>query len=96
MDIGSNKPTPEEIAATRHHMVDICEPKQTLSAGEFVLLVTPVIYDILDRGGIPILVGGSTMWLQWLVHGTPDAPKPSPFALEESERMIGHLQLQVG
>lgn len=92
MDIGSNKPTAEEMADTPHHMVDICDPKETLSAADFVNMITPIIYDVLERGKLPIIVGGSTMWLQWLVHGIPDAPKPSPFAIEESERLLCGLQ----
>ena len=67
MDIGSNKPSLEEQAAVPHHMVDICEPREQLSSGEFVERVAPIIHDILKRGGLPVLVGGSTMWMQWYV-----------------------------
>ena len=76
LDIGSNKPGAEELAAIPHHLVDICEPCDHFSAGEFVARAGPVIQGVLDRGKVPIVVGGSTMWIQWLVHGMPDAPKP--------------------
>ena len=91
MDIGSNKPTREEQALVPHHLVDIRNPKDPMNAGDFVQAATPIIFDILSRNKVPIIVGGSTMWLQWLVHGTPDAPKSSEYAIQESERLIGHL-----
>ena len=78
LDIGSNKPSAQELSDTPHHLVNLREPCEQFSAGEFVAHAGPVIRDILGRGKVPIVVGGSTMWIQWLVHGTPDAPKPCP------------------
>jgi len=49
MDVGSNKPSVEEISETPHHMVDICEPSENLTAGDFVERIVPIIYDILVR-----------------------------------------------
>ena len=63
MDIGSNKPTREEQALVPHHLVDIRNPKDPMNAGDFVQAATPIIFDILSRNKVPIIVGGSTMWL---------------------------------
>ena len=74
-------------------MVDVADPKENLNAGDFVAKVVPVIYDVLGRGKTPLIVGGSTMWIQWLVKGVPDAPKATEFAQQESERLIGELEV---
>jgi tRNA dimethylallyltransferase len=92
MDIGANKPTREEMDTIPHHMVDICDPRDNLSAGDFVNMASPLILSILERGNTPLIVGGSTMWIQWLVKGIPDAPRASEFALQETQRLIDDLQ----
>ena len=88
LDIGSNKPSLEEQRRVPHHLVDICEPHETYSSGEFVKSAVPIIYDILNRGKVPIVVGGSTMYLQWLVQGTPDAPKASKEIEVKAESLL--------
>ena len=88
LDIGSNKPSAAEMAAIPHHLVNIREPHETVSSGDFVRLAVPIIFDILSRGKTPIIVGGSTMWLQWLVSGMPDAPKADEEAVKEAEGML--------
>jgi tRNA dimethylallyltransferase len=88
MNIGSNKPSNEEMLEIPHHMVDIVEPNEMMSSGDFVRQITPIIHDILGRGNVPVLVGGSTMWVQWLVHGIPDAPKADPSTALEAEKLL--------
>lgn len=88
MDIGSNKPSSAELAETVHHMVNICDPHDPFSSGDFVKQAVPLVYDILSRGKVPIIVGGSTMWLQWLIHGTPDAPKADPAVVKEAAALL--------
>ena len=53
MNIGSNKPSKEEMEITPHHMVDLREPHEGFSCGDFVRTVTPIIFDILERGKTP-------------------------------------------
>lgn len=88
LDIGSNKPTAEELAETKHHMVNVCDPHDNFSCGDYVNHAAPIIYDILNRGKIPVVVGGSTMWLQWLVHGVPDAPKADASTVAEAAALL--------
>lgn len=61
LDIGSNKPSAKELAAIPHHMVNIHDPGDYYSAGEYCQDATKVIVDILQRGKVPLVVGGNTM-----------------------------------
>ncbi len=92
LDIGSNKPTAEEQSEIPHHLVDIREPHESYSCGEFVRNCKPIIYDILNRDKIPVIVGGSTLWLQWLVQGIPDAPKAEEHIVMQADNMITPLE----
>lgn len=80
MDIGTAKPTPDERAATRHHLIDVCRPDETLSLGQYQRLAYQAIDDILDRGRLPILVGGTGQYVWAVVEGwgIPEvAPQPT-------------------
>ena len=50
------------------------------------------IYDILSRGKVPVVVGGSTMWIDWLIHGKPDAPKSNELQQSKVNNLIDPLQ----
>ena len=69
MDIGTAKPTPEERARIRHHMIDIIEPDEEFSAAKFALTAAEKIESIRERGIIPFLVGGTGLYIKALVHG---------------------------
>ena len=58
MDIGTAKPTSEEMQGIPHHMIDIAEPEENFSVARFVKLARECIDDILERGKIPVLCGG--------------------------------------
>lgn len=89
LDIGSNKPTVEEQNEIPHHLIDFCMPHEDFSSGDFVRQAKLAIDGILDRGKVPIVVGGSTMWVQWLVQGLPDAPKATAEIEQQAEELIG-------
>jgi tRNA dimethylallyltransferase len=93
LDIGSNKPTVEDQHQAIHHLLDIYDPSYSVTAGDFVDHAKRVIDDITGRNKVPIVVGGSTMWIQWLVHGIPDAPKASTRAVEEASRLLEPFEL---
>jgi tRNA dimethylallyltransferase len=81
LNIGSTKPTIEEQSRIRHHLIDIANPADNeMNTGRFFALALAAIQDIHTRGKIPLIVGGATMWLQWLVHGKRDAPQKSEMA----------------
>ncbi|WP_102346860.1 tRNA (adenosine(37)-N6)-dimethylallyltransferase MiaA [Bacillus sp. Marseille-P3661] len=64
MDIGTAKVTKEEMEGIPHHLIDIKDPNETFSVAEFQALVTDLIEDITKRGKIPIIVGGTGLYIQ--------------------------------
>jgi tRNA dimethylallyltransferase len=75
MDIGTAKPTPDELAAVPHHLIDIRDPLQAYSAAEFVADATRLIGEISGRGKLPLLVGGTMLYFKALFDGLDDMPK---------------------
>lgn len=73
-DIGSAKPTAEELARVRHHLVDIVEPHEHLEAAQWAERAEEVIASLRARGVRPILCGGSFLWIRALLHGLAEAP----------------------
>ena len=68
MDIGTAKPTPEERAQAVHHLVDFVSPDQRYSVADFKKDATEKIEDILSRGKLPIIVGGTGLYVNSLIH----------------------------
>ena len=78
LDIGSAKPTREMQQRIPHHLIDICEPTDNYSAGRFVTDATAAIDQIHARGRVPLLVGGTMLYLRALLHGLAPLPEASP------------------
>jgi tRNA dimethylallyltransferase len=79
MDVGTAKPSTEQRALVPHHLIDICEPDETLTLGEYQRLAYATIDDVLARGRLPILVGGTGQYVMAVVEGwgIPEvAPQP--------------------
>jgi len=74
MDIGTAKPSDAEQAAVPHHLIDIRDPLQAYSAAEFVRDATVLIHAIHARGKLPLLVGGTMLYLKALAEGLNDMP----------------------
>ena len=75
MDIGTAKPTQEERAGVVHHLIDIIDPAQSYSVSQFVNDTNALIGDILARGKVPILAGGTMMYFNALINGISPLPK---------------------
>jgi len=75
MDIGTAKPTPAELAAVPHHLIDIIEPTQSYSAAEFARSAKTLAAEILARGKLPLLVGGTMLYFKALFDGLSELPK---------------------
>ena len=75
MDIGTAKPTLEERAGVAHHLIDIIDPVETYSVSQFVRDTNALIGDILARGKVPILAGGTMMYFNALINGISPLPK---------------------
>ena len=78
MDIGTAKPSAEELAAVKHHLIDIRDPLHAYSAAEFVLDAQRLIAEISARGRLALLVGGTMLYFKALFDGLDDMPAADP------------------
>ena len=78
MDIGTAKPDAAERARVRHHLLDIRDPAQPYSAGEFVADALASLREIHARGRLPVLVGGTMLYLRALLRGIAELPAAAP------------------
>lgn len=69
LDIGTAKPSIEERALVTHHFIDICEPNEYYSAGQFGKEAETVVHQVLKKGKIPLIVGGSGLYIKALCSG---------------------------
>lgn len=67
MDIGTATPTASERAAVRHHLIDLIDPSHTFTVSEFQTLAHRAIADIQTRGNVPVLVGGTGLYLRAVI-----------------------------
>lgn len=74
MDIGTAKPTPEELAAVPHHLIDIIDPLDAYSVMQFRNDTLRLVAEIAARGALPLLVGGTMMYFKGLTEGLDDLP----------------------
>ena len=73
-DIGSSKPTHRELMGVPHHMIDICEPTELIDAAEYAQRADRAIAEVARRGKLPIVVGGTGLWLRALTRGLVALP----------------------
>lgn len=74
MDIGTAKPTAEELASVPHHLIDIIDPLESYSVAQFREDAIRLVGEIAARGRLPLLVGGTMMYFKGLVDGLDDLP----------------------
>jgi tRNA dimethylallyltransferase len=92
MDIGTAKPTLEERAEVRHHMIDIVDPSESFSTGQYIEKVAPIIENLLAGGKIPLIVGGTGLYIKAITRGIFSGPsadwhlRESLLDIEEDER----------
>jgi len=86
MDIGTAKPTREERARVRHHLLDVVWPDQPFDAACYVELAAAAIADVLGRGRLPVVVGGTGLYLRALTGGLVDLPAPDPQLRDRLQR----------
>jgi tRNA dimethylallyltransferase len=91
MDIGTAKPSVEVRARIPHHLIDIRDPEQSYSAGEFVRDARAAIETILQRGHQPILVGGTMLYLRALHDGLAELPVASPELRQELDARAARI-----
>jgi tRNA dimethylallyltransferase len=86
LDIGTAKPTPAIRSAVRHHLIDILDPTEAYSAGRFARDAGALIDEIRGRGRLPLLVGGTLLYLRALRDGLALLPRADPTVRAELER----------
>ena len=91
MDIGTAKPTAQELACVPHHLIDIRDPLQAYSAAEFVQDATRLIADIRARGALPLLVGGTMLYFKALLDGIDDMPAADPAVRAQLEAQAAEI-----
>jgi tRNA dimethylallyltransferase len=75
MDLGSAKPSPEERARAPHHLIDVADPDQPMTAGEYARQARQALADITARGRLPIVTGGTGLYLRALTEGLFAGPQ---------------------
>ncbi|MBQ4316693.1 MAG: tRNA (adenosine(37)-N6)-dimethylallyltransferase MiaA [Clostridia bacterium] len=70
MDIGTAKPSVDEMCGIKHHLIDVADISEPFSAARFVELASVAIDDIVSRGKLPIIAGGTGLYIDTLVSGT--------------------------
>ncbi|MRV74478.1 tRNA (adenosine(37)-N6)-dimethylallyltransferase MiaA [Duganella sp. FT92W] len=78
MDIGTAKPTRDELAAAPHHLIDILDPLDAYSVAQFRTDTLRLVDDIVARGKLPLLVGGTMLYFKGLADGLDDLPAADP------------------
>ncbi len=78
MDIGTAKPTADELARAPHHLIDIRDPREAYSAAEFAADAARLVGEIRARGALPLLVGGTMLYFKALFEGLAPMPAADP------------------
>ncbi|MBD8990695.1 MAG: tRNA (adenosine(37)-N6)-dimethylallyltransferase MiaA [Clostridiales bacterium] len=85
MDIGTAKPSREEMQGIPHHMIDVAEPDEDFSVSRYCAMAAPIVDDIVARGKTAIIAGGTGLYMDGLIRGNDFAPFPSTGVRERLE-----------
>ena len=105
VQIGANKPTDKEKEEVKHYLIDVVPPNGHYTAAEWMRDASSIIGKLtrhddelsneqedVEGNVLPVVVGGTMMYVQWLVHGKPDAPKPSQEAIDQAQNTLSSYQ----
>ena len=87
MNIGTAKPTEDEMEGIPHHMLSVAEPNEDFSVSRYCEMATPIVEDILSRGKTAIIAGGTGLYMDALIRGNSFAPYPSTGRRQELEQL---------
>ena len=85
MNIGTAKPTLEEMQGIPHHMIDVAEPWEDFSVSRYCEMAAPIVDDILSRGKTAVIAGGTGLYMDALIRGNAFAPFPATGVRERLE-----------
>lgn len=87
MDIGTAKPTADEMQGIPHHMLDVCQPWEDFSVSRYCQMAGPIVDDIVHRGKTAIIAGGTGLYMDALIKGNDFAPYPATGRRQELEQL---------
>jgi len=87
MDVGTAKPTNAQRKRVPHHLIDVAGPNEPFNAQRFLELASPVLGQLVQGGKVPIVVGGTGLYLRALTRGLLDAASGNPQIMEEIEAL---------
>ena len=88
MNIGTAKPTEEEMQGIVHHMIDVAEPDEAFSVSRYCEMAAPIVDDIIARGKTAIIAGGTGLYMDSLIKGNDFAPFPATGHRERLEALL--------
>ena len=95
MNIGTAKPTAEEMQGIVHHMLDVAEPAEDFSVSRYCEMAGPIVDDIVARGKTAIIAGGTGLYMDALIKGNTFAPYPTTGRREELEERADREGIEV-
>jgi tRNA dimethylallyltransferase len=90
-DVGSGKPTQDELARAPHHLVSVLDPMDPVDASSWAERAARAIEDVRGRGRVPIVCGGTFLWVKALLYGLAEAPGADP-SLREAHRRLAEAE----
>lgn len=94
MDIGTAKPTKDEMQGIPHHMLDVADPNEDFSVSRYCEMASPIIDDILERRKTAIIAGGTGLYMDALIKGNDFAPFPATGRREELEALAARKGIE--
>ena len=94
MDIGTAKPTAEEMQGVPHHMIDVAEPDEDFSVSRYCAMASPIVDDIVARGKTAVIAGGTGLYMDSLIRGNDFAPFPSTGQREKLEAQADEMGME--
>ena len=94
MDIGTAKPSIDEMQGIVHHMIDVAEPDEDFSVSRYCAMAAPMVEDIIARGKTAIIAGGTGLYMDSLIQGNNFAPFPSTGVREKLEQEAAEKGIQ--
>lgn len=91
MDIGTAKPSPDEMQGVPHHMLDVADPWEDFSVSRYCAMAAPILDDILARGKTAIIAGGTGLYMDSLIRGNAFAPCPSTGIRQQLEQQADQV-----
>ena len=95
MDIGTAKPTRDEMQGITHHMLSVAEPDEDFSVSRYCEMASPIVDDIIARGKTAIIAGGTGLYMDALIKGNNFAPCPSTGRREELEEQANREGMEI-